>query len=346
MKKYITTATLSFALIAVTPAFAEEAHKKEDAHKHDEKGHVNKDTKAHSDEHAVKHADDTATKTSDSAVKKGPNKPTEYAKEAEAKVDSEVDKLRKSIIADATEAVIESNKALMALENDKPKEAISAIKTGIGKLAVTLERDPTLGLKPINVMKTVHALTAEPAIIQKKIEAAEKHLKDGQLQHARILLSPLVSDMTITTTSIPLSTYPESLKAVVPLIDAGKTQEAKVALSKLLSTLVTKELVIPLPPLHAEAALMAAEVLVQNEKRTEEENEKLKTLLSQAHEELKISELLGYGNKEAFKPMHELINEIEKKMADGKGGKGWFDGIKKGWGNLFSGKDHHKLMNY
>lgn len=260
----------------------------------------------------------------------------EAARSTQVEVDSEVNKLRESIISDAVEAVVETNKALMALEKDQPEEAVAAIKTAIGKLAITLEREPDLGLKPIHVMKTMHDLRADPAIIKEKIETAEKHLKDGELQDARMLISPLVSDITISTTSMPLNKYPEALKAVVPLIDEGKTLEAKNALQALLSTLVTKDLVIPLPPLRAKALLAEAETLVENEKRTEEENEKLQTLLTQAHDELKMSELLGYGDKEAFKPMHELIDEVEEKMADGKAGKGWFDAIKQRWSKLFA----------
>ncbi len=316
MKKYISTATLSFALIAVTPAFAEEPYKEE----HATKDHVEKQTDAVS-------------------VKKGPNKPSTYSESAHAKVDGELDKLRESIISDAVEAVVETNNALILLEKNLPKDAISAIKTAIGKLAVTLEREPGLGFKPIHVMKTVHDLQADPGIIKKKIEAAEKHLNDGELQHARMLIGSLVSDVTISTTSIPLSTYPDSLKSVVPLIDDDKILEAKSALQTLLSTLVTKELIVPLPPLRAEAALMEAEALVENEKRTEEENKALQALLTQAHDELTMSELLGYGDKKEFQPMHDLISDIEKKMSDGKGGKGWFDTITKQWSALFSAKE-------
>lgn len=322
MNKYLTTATLSFALIAVAPAYAEEPQKEGHAHEH-------------TDKHAEKKADEPT-------VKKGPKQPSADTKSAQSIVDSEVDKLRENIISDAVDAVVESNKALMFLEKNQPKDALSAIETAVGKLKDVLEREPALGLKPIHVSKTVHDLQADPAIIKKKVEAAEKHLKEGELQHARMLISSLASDITISTTSIPLKTYPDGLKAVVPLIDEGKIAEAKVALKTLLSTLITKEMVIPLPPLRAEGLLMAAETLVENEKRTEEENKQLEALLTQAHNEIKMAEALGYGDKKAFKPMHKLINDIEKKIAEGKGGKGWFDGIKQAWGSLFSAQESAK----
>ena len=41
-----------------------------------------------------------------------------------------------------------------------------------------------------------------------------------------------------------------------------------------------------------------------------------------------MTELLGYGTKESYKSMNEQIDQIEKKTAGGRGGKGWFDKIK------------------
>ena len=50
----------------------------------------------------------------------------EAARSTQVEVDSEVNKLRESIISDAVEAVVETNKALMALE----KDGSSAISVG------------------------------------------------------------------------------------------------------------------------------------------------------------------------------------------------------------------------
>jgi hypothetical protein len=66
--------------------------------------------------------------------------------------------------------------------------------------------------------------------------------------------------------------------------------------------------------------------------------EKRKTILAdatvaieetkKARTQLEMAELLGYGNKDVYKPMHEQLDEIEQKTKGGKGGKGWFDKIK------------------
>lgn len=252
--------------------------------------------------------------------------------------DKEMADIQKNIIADAVEAISYTHKALIVLEQDKSKESVQYIKTAIEKLDAVLKKDPSLGLKPVHVSKEIHKFMADASVIESKIKAAKEHLEKGELQSARMLLSPLVSDVTLTVTSIPLDTYTKTIKNVIPLIEDNKTMEAKNELHTLLSTLIIKEMVTPLPPLFAQALLAEAEMMVENEARTEDENKLLAQILKDVHEQLTISELLGYGSKKDFKSMHELINDLEKKTSDGKGGKGWFDGIKGSWSTLFDGQ--------
>ena len=251
-------------------------------------------------------------------------------------IDKQVEDLRKNIIVDAVDAVVETNHALIALENDKSKEAIASIKKAIGKLEITLEREPGLGLKPLHVMKRINDLQVDPNLIQPKINTAQDLLKEGNLQQARVLLAPLVSEMNITITSIPLGSYPEMIRAVVPMIDEGKIDEAKLSLRRLLSTLVVKDMTLPLPPLRAEALLLKAEKLAENESRTDDENKTLTNTFQEARNQLKIAEWLGYGDKNSFGVTYDQLNEIEKKIAGGKGGKGWFDNLKGNVKNIFS----------
>jgi hypothetical protein len=134
----------------------------------------------------------------------------------------------------------------------------------------------------------------------------------------------------VRTTSIPLATYPSAIKAVAPLLDEGRTDEAKSALQAALNTLVvTTDDVIPLPVLRAEQLLKSAEELAENEERTDTDAESLAALLAEARNQLNIAELLGYGSREAFKPMYEQLDAIAAKTADGSGGKGWFDKLKR-----------------
>jgi hypothetical protein len=88
-------------------------------------------------------------------------------------------------------------------------------------------------------------------------------------------------------------------------------------------------IVIPLPVMRAEAYLGEAEKLTEKKDRTDEENKKLTDLLNEARTQLKMAELLGYGEKECFVPLHEELNEITKKTQGGKSGRGFYDKLKK-----------------
>ena len=214
------------------------------------------------------------------------------------------------------------------LDEKKADEALAALERVTGKLELILARDPKLALAPVDVEVITFDLIAKLDTIKAVIKEAKDYLEDGEVQKARPLVANLASEIQIRTTSIPLATYPGAIKAVAPLIDAGKVDEANVALQAALNTLVVTTDVIPLPVLRAETLLRNAEALAENKERTDKDNKTLANQLAEARNQLKMAELLGYGNKKAFKPMYEQIDQIEEKTADGKSGKGWFDKIK------------------
>ncbi len=250
-----------------------------------------------------------------SNVVKGPKTKVESLYKYNDKI---MEDIRGKIMADAVDAIVLTNNALYLLEKDKPKEAIENINSAISKLELVLKKDPSMGLKPVYVSKEINKLIANASMIEAEIKAAKEHLEKGELQEARMLLAPLESDITLSVISIPLGIYAKTLRTVIPMIEEKKIFEAKDTLHSLLGTLIVKETITPLPPLFAQALLVEAEYLVENEARTDEENALLIQIFQDAHEQLKISELLGYGSKKDFKSMHETINEIEKNIEDGK----------------------------
>lgn len=133
----------------------------------------------------------------------------------------------------------------------------------------------------------------------------------------------------ISVTNIPLATYPDAIKAITPLIDKGKIEEAKTALQKALNTMVVTKNVIPLPVIRAEAQLKEAEKLTENKERSDEENKKLTELLNKARKQIEIAEILGYGDKDSLQPMYEQLKEITKKTEGGKSGTGFYEKLKK-----------------
>ena len=145
------------------------------------------------------------------------------------------------------------------------------------------------------------------------------------MQQARDLLSGLASEADIQVTDLSLATYPSAIKAVVPLIDAGKTEEAKTALFAALNTLVVEDYVIPLPRVRAQSMLREAQRLAAKSNRTADENDRLRALISAAQNELKLAEALGYGTKDSYKPLYDQIAEVQKQTDAGQSGKGLFD---------------------
>jgi hypothetical protein len=257
--------------------------------------------------------------------------PTTQSVQAEVddNTSDKVDEKRKEILADASVAIDETRKALQALDEGNTEEALAALEMATGKLELILVRDPALSLAPVDVRVVTHDLLASPDTVKAIIHDAENYLEDGEIQKARPLVANLASEIVISSTSIPLATYPAAIKAIVPLIDEGRLDEARAGLQAALNTLVvTTDEVIPLPVVRAQQLLMKAESLAENQERTVKENENLTDMLAAARVQLNMAELLGYGSKKSFMPLYEQLDMIEDKIAGGKGGKGWFDKIK------------------
>ena len=278
--------------------------------------------------------------SADSALPARPQAQSEASQSVQPKVDKQTAdaaaEKRKKLFADATAALAETHKALKALENKKNDAALKALAEVTGKLDLIVARDPKLAQAPVATEVVTYDLLSNLDTIKSVIQEAKAHLNDGEIQKARPLVSNLASEIQYRTHHIPLATYPVAIKAIVPLIDAGKIDEAKARLQAALNTLVvTTDDVIPLPKLRAEHLLKQAQELTEKKDRSKEENDKLTKHLQAAREQLQMAELLGYGKKTDFKPMYEQIGEIENKSAGGKSGTGWFDKLKQQLAELF-----------
>jgi hypothetical protein len=277
-----------------------------------------------------------ATPATPAAPEKRSESSQSVQKEVEKKSADEAIARRKKIVADATEAIAETTRALKALEEKKKDEALNSLALATGKLELILARDPKLALAPLATEVVVHDLLANPETIELMIKEAKSYLNDGEMQKVRPIVANLASEIEYRTTNIPLATYPAAIKAITPLIDVGNIEEAKKGLQEALNTLViTTDLVVPLPKHRAEELLKLAQGLSEKKDRTNKENDDLANDLKEARNQLKIAELLGYGDKKAYKPMYDQLEEIEKKSAGGKSGTGWFDKIKKQLSELF-----------
>ncbi len=252
----------------------------------------------------------------------------------EQNVQDQTAEKRKEIVNEAVTALRETHNALKALDEEKSKEALSALEKATGKLEIILARDPTLALAPTGVTAVTQNVLGSLKAVKDARKDAKNMLDDGKVQEARRLLRGLASETVISTTNIPLATYPLAIKSAAKLIDEGKTEEAKNVLQTALNTMVITQKVIPLPVVSAEALLAEAETLAENKERTEDENQRLSGLLEAAEVEIKFAQALGYGQKKDFERFYDEIGAIQEKTSGGKSGVGFFDKIKGFMGSM------------
>jgi hypothetical protein len=243
---------------------------------------------------------------------------------------------RREIIQDAVDALRETENALKALEQNRNADALKALANASGKLELVLARDRSLALAPVDVGFRIVDVYTSPDTVKEAVSRAANLLEDGMVQSARSLIGDLASELVVSVTNLPLATYPDAIKAVTPMIDAGKIAEAKAALEVALGTLVVVDTIVPLPPMRAAILLEDAEMLAKKANRTADENRRLAEHLSAARAQLELGEALGYGDKSAFADFYEELDEIEEKTADGGAGEGFFDRIKNSMSRVFS----------
>ena len=235
---------------------------------------------------------------------------------------------RKAMLKEAIETIQQTALALKALDDKNSKKAMDILSKVSGKIDLIVARDPSLHMLPVSIQEKTIDTLVNKQMIKSILYDATQALKDGKVQEARYLLKDLASEIVITTTSIPLATYPAEIKAIAPLIDKGKVDEAKVALQHALNSLVVTQQVIPLPILRASLLLQQAEVLVENAKRDKKQTKELDTLLKEASYQLEMAELLGYGTHKQFSDIYDQIDLIKSKIDNKNSGIGWFDKIK------------------
>jgi hypothetical protein len=274
--------------------------------------------------------------SSDSAVKVADRSPAE-ARSAESKavdpaVQSDIEKMhaekRATLHKDAQSAIEDTRNALAALDKGDQQAALAALQQATGKLDLVVSRDPKLALAPVSVTTTMLDLYATPDTVKAVVKQAKDHLGAERVQDARLLISDLASEADIHVTEIPLASYPATIRAVVPLVDAGKIDEAKAALHATLSTLVIETYVIPLPKVRAEAMLNEADTIANKSNRTDDDKAKLRAMIDATRRELQLAEVLGYGTKDSYKPLYAQLDDIQKKTEGGQSGRGLFDKLR------------------
>ncbi len=225
---------------------------------------------------------------------------------------------------EALEAITGTQNALMALQKKDTKKAMALLQEASGKLDVLLAKYPDLTLLPANLEVDVYEFDSNSKQVKKIIDEAVKLLKDHKVQDARYILADLVSEIRITSVSIPLGTFPVAIKEAVKLIDSGKTDEAENALYDVLNLLVKTTEIFPLPVLQAEELLTAASELEHKSDLSKEGSRKeILKLTDAAKGKLKLAEMLGYGDKKDYKQLYNAIDDLKDVIHSEKSAAVW-----------------------
>ncbi len=251
----------------------------------------------------------------------------EVTKKVQAQKDRYIDDQERKVSNEAVEAVNMVVDVIEHLKNKKKDEAIATIEKVLGKLEVLIAKDPNLQLVPVDVKEQVVDYPGTIDDIAETKKVIKELIDAGEVQAARDIMLGLASELDIYITALPIGTYPVALKAIVPLIEEEKYDEATKLLVEILETLVLEKIVIPLPILRAEQAIERASELTKE--KEDANKEELKELTAYAKEQLLLAQALGYGKvNEDYKPLLEEIEKIEKILQSEESTKNIFEELK------------------
>jgi hypothetical protein len=253
------------------------------------------------------------------------NSQNDYVNEQNQKVSNEAVEVVNMVVS-----VIEQLKA-----KDKEK-ALNTIAEVLGKLEVLIAKDPSKELIPVDVKREVIDFPGTLADVLYTKEVIEDLVKNDELQKARDIMLQLASELDIYVTVLPVVTYPTALKAIVPLIEQEKFDEAMALIVKVIETLVIEKIVIPLPILRAEQTIIKASELTKD--REDANREELKELIAYAKEQLELAQALGYGKvDEDYKGLLSEVEKIETILEGEDSTKDIFETLKEKLSSFMSG---------
>ena len=205
-------------------------------------------------------------------------------------------------------------KAMSLLKKQDVKSAKIALTSATTQFDKALKKDPNLKLVPIDMQTTFddHALTLDDVKSIKK--NVLRMVKEDKPQEAVALLSQLKNQITITTTNLPMNLYPLSTKEALDALNKGeKAGMILPILTDALDTMVVTEIVIPMPILVAQSALIDAQKLSKNNKA------EIIKLLNLSQKQLEVAKYEGYLTKydTEYKNLSEEIDVLKKKVSEG-----------------------------
>ncbi|NPA11352.1 MAG: YfdX family protein [Epsilonproteobacteria bacterium] len=227
------------------------------------------------------------------------------------------------IAQEAVEAVNLIAHIVELVDKKEKEKALEEIANVLGKLEVLIAKDPNLQLVPVDVEESVVDYDGSVEDVEFVKSEVVALIKAGEVQAARDIMMNLASELDIYITALPIGSYPIIIKAIVPLIEQDKFDDAKKFLIEALETLVIQKIVIPLPILRAEELIKKANEIANKEDANKDE---LKELLAVAKEQIKLAQALGY--QADYDELYEEIEKLEKILGGDESTKDIFKTLK------------------
>ncbi|MCU1302427.1 MAG: hypothetical protein JWQ87_2711 [Candidatus Sulfotelmatobacter sp.] len=211
---------------------------------------------------------------------------------------------------DAIAAIQQTERAVIAIAEDRIGEALDAIEQAAGKIEILLSRNPATALIPVNTqVRVIDTAPQDDGDIALLRNAANTAFDINDLPATRTLLDSLRSEIRVRTYHIPLATYPVALQAAARLLDQKKTRDAGAVLLAALNTLAAIDQVTGIPLMLARNAVVEAQTLAQTDK------EGARELLDIADHELGRAMDLGYTPEDAdYTALRDEMKNLRKQL--------------------------------
>src|ERR1700735_3405814 len=175
----------------------------------------------------------------------------------------------KSLDQDAIAAITDTTKALQDIAANKTKDALADIELATGKINILLARNPATALIPVaSEVAIIDTAPRDETQLKHLVEAAILAVDSKNLPVGRLILQGLMSEIRVSTTNLPLASYPEALRDAAKALDQNNTTGASDTLLTALNTLVVVEQAIPLPIIIARTAVADAQQKAKTDKAT------------------------------------------------------------------------------
>ncbi len=227
-----------------------------------------------------------------------------------AKKDANTKKDDIKVVKEAVESIKSVTNVLVALNKKDTNKAKKELENAIGKIEVVLSNPKAPALIPVDSKVVVQEFVGTAYDAQNAVITTVAMLDNKRVQDARHILSALVDEIDVSTTNLPLATYPVALKQAAKYLQLGKTEEAKKVLLATLNTFVTVTDVTPIGILEAQTLIDAASKIAKTDKKLALSH------LEQAKAELKKDEALGYTSSSdtTYKVLNDAISNVEKEI--------------------------------